>query len=184
MRTLPYTLLPCVGPGETPTEGSVADLLRAIPYLLIKGLIPPRFLINETLQKGLDDAGMSGGCRWEPFTLSEAEFEEVVADLEARGDREGRPLRYEEPPEWVTTRTRWSVWTSHRIYSIPIEENLRLQEAMDVEDRAMREASERGDKEARIDHLLRLSALSGEWNEFFRQHRVPPFGELLEEDEG
>ena len=57
-------------------EGTVKNLLLDIPYLLDMpiafrkeghGLIPPLSVINEILSTGIEDAIMSGGCKWEQF---------------------------------------------------------------------------------------------------------------------
>ena len=177
MRSVDYILLPPVGSQETPVRGSVADLLRDIPYLLIGGLIPPLPVANEVLGSGLDDAGMSGGCRWEPLELSEREFDEVLHDLQTAGDRTGRPLRFEAPPSWVATRSDWDIWVAERVYSIPASENRRLRNAMDEIETAMKAAAASGDEDSRVELLCRLSELSSEWSDFVRDHRKPPHGD-------
>src|SRR5262245_4291946 len=123
MRNIEYILLPPVGSDETPVYRSIADLLRDIPYLLSSGIIPPLSVVNQILRSGLEDAGMSGGCRWKPFELSKDEFAEVLDDLQATGDRDGDPLRFEEPPTWVETPRDWNIWVAERVYAIPAEEN-------------------------------------------------------------
>jgi hypothetical protein len=78
MKRLRYTVLPSVGPGEIPAEGTVVDLLFALPYFLGFGWpFPSHAQLNSLLRKGYDDAGMSGGCEWEPFELSREEYAEV-----------------------------------------------------------------------------------------------------------
>lgn len=183
MRTLDYILLPPVGDVETATRGSVAALLREIPYLLLGGLIPPLVVINEVLRKGVDDAGMSGGCRWIPFEIDESEFAEVVRELEAGGDRDGGPLRYEKPPGWVANPGDWGIWVGERVYSIPAAERRRLSAEMDEVEKAMNEAAARGDEAARIEHLCRLSELGAETSDFILRHRNPSFFDGINEDE-
>ena len=175
MRTLDYTLIPPIGDAETATRGSVAALLRDVPYLLIGGLIPPLLVINEVLRKGMDDGGMSGGCRWVPFEITESEFAEVVRELEAQGDREGRPLRYEEPADWVANQSEWGIWVGERVYSIPSGERRRLSAEMTEVEKAMNEAAARGDEDTRIEHLCRLSELGAEMSDFILRHRKPSF---------
>jgi hypothetical protein len=67
LEKLKYKILPPVGPGSFSTEGSVADLLMDIPYFFIAKIIPPIDVVNEVLQKGVLDAGMSGGCKWKAY---------------------------------------------------------------------------------------------------------------------
>lgn len=64
MRPIPYFHLPGIGDLKQASSGTWANVLRAIPYLLPEGAPKPPFdVANEILAKGLDDAGMSGGCR-------------------------------------------------------------------------------------------------------------------------
>jgi len=101
MRRHVFTLLPPVGDQETVEEGSVIDLLGRIPYLLSWHILPPLHVLNELLQIGHSDAGMSGGCRWNPFTLSQEEFRELVSVL---AQREGEDfVEFVSPPKWVTS---------------------------------------------------------------------------------
>lgn len=55
--------------------------LLDIPYLFFGGVIPPLAVINSVLKRGGGDAGMSPGASWEPFTLTEAEYEQLVQEL-------------------------------------------------------------------------------------------------------
>lgn len=78
MRRLHYTVLPGVGPGEFPEEGTVVDLLFALPYFLgFDWPFPSHDQLNSLLRTGYMNAGMSGGCEWEPFALSTEEYAEV-----------------------------------------------------------------------------------------------------------
>ena len=85
-----FAVLPATGPGTIPERGNTVDLLLNMPYLLTSGLIPPEFVINELLSHGLDDAGMSGGVRWDTGTgvPGHGEFEMVQADGQCRGQME------------------------------------------------------------------------------------------------
>lgn len=117
-----YILLPGVGPGKTPAEGTWADVLEAIPYFLMEGgPIPPRHLVNDVLRLGVVDAGMSGGCEWGPVELDEEGYAAVVADLLARPPRqiawnsedlqEVGPYRDLPPPAWVHNHTDFVFWS-------------------------------------------------------------------------
>lgn len=78
MRTLRYDNLHPLGHFPMPIEGTVADLLFDIPYFVGFGSpLPTHEQLNSLLRKGYDDAGMSGGCEWEPFELSLEEYTEV-----------------------------------------------------------------------------------------------------------
>jgi hypothetical protein len=53
------------------------------------------------------DAGMSGGCAWKPFTLTEDAYEELRLDLLT--DPELHLVENEPPPE-VTRFKQWLAW--------------------------------------------------------------------------
>ena len=55
--------------------------LLDIPYLFISGIIPPLAVLNDVLSRGGGDGGMSPGASWEPLTLTEAEYSELVEEL-------------------------------------------------------------------------------------------------------
>jgi hypothetical protein len=174
MRVLEYVVLHGVGDGETPAQGTVAQLLLDIPYLIVGGLIPPLPVLNEVLDSGIADAGMSGGCRWEPFRLSESEFAELVAELSTRGGKRGETLRFDAPPAWVDTQRSWGVWLAYRLHSIPVDENLRLSWAMQQVTESMQRAAKEGDEVSRVEHLVELSRLAGQWSRFMQRHRRGP----------
>ena len=52
-----------------------------IPYLFITGVIPPLTVLNGVLGRGGSDGGMGPGASWEPFTLTETEYTELVEEL-------------------------------------------------------------------------------------------------------
>lgn len=72
-----------------------------VPYLIVRGVIPPRHILNEVLSSGGGDAGMSPSAKWEAFQVSEVEYAELVSlligtDIEA--------LRQEDGPRYVPQR--------------------------------------------------------------------------------
>jgi hypothetical protein len=100
-----------IGPWLTPRTGSIADLLRAIPYFVMHE-IPPLVLMNDRLVRGGYDAGMSGGCIWKPLELEEGEFDALVEDLQRREPA----LRVFEVPDSVRTN---QAWFEHRHRRLP-----------------------------------------------------------------
>ncbi len=42
---------------------------------------PPRHILNEELLSGGSDQGMSGGCYWKPFEITEEEYNEVREEM-------------------------------------------------------------------------------------------------------
>jgi hypothetical protein len=62
-------------------RGNLEELLRDIPYLIWPpdgGILPTREELNRVLAEGKWDAGMSGGCDWQPFQISDDEYEELA----------------------------------------------------------------------------------------------------------
>jgi len=46
------------------------------------GVIPPLHIFNEFLEKGEEDIGMGSGLEWKPFSISQAEYDELVEYLQ------------------------------------------------------------------------------------------------------
>lgn len=120
MRKLAYTILTM---GEDiEATGSVADLLREIPYFLAYG-IPNRRVINSMLCKGIIESGMSGGVVWEPFEIDEREFSEVVTSLSDSGSE------ILSLPHWVATEDDLLAWIYEKEHGVPAKEHKKLQDA-------------------------------------------------------
>ena len=102
---VPFFRLPGVGDVKQLSTGTWADVLEAMPYLLLdRSPIPPLDVANEILATGFDDAGMSGGCEWPRHTLSLDEYAVLRKTLVERGCLDVEPL---EP---VTTRDAYERW--------------------------------------------------------------------------
>lgn len=118
MRNIAYVVLGGVG-GEFPKQGTVADLLSSVPYLLMSKVIPPLHVTNDLLLRGLVDAGMSGGCRWEPFQISQEEWVELVEHLTSLPD--DKACDFVQPPDWVTSIDDWHSWIMTYRHGFPQE---------------------------------------------------------------
>lgn len=160
-----------MGPGETPLSGTIADLIHHIPHLLVGGFIPPLAVTNDVLRNGVCDAGMSGGCRWSPFTLSSLEYSELAESLARDGDLAGKKLEPIDVPPWVTTRAEWDVWVAYLRYSIPWKENLRFTRKLASLDREMEQAAQKKDEPKRLGCLLEVTAISSQHSDFVLKHR-------------
>ena len=57
------------------------DFFFDIPNVLDSRCIPPLKVINSLLLTGERDAGMGGFLEWEPFRLSESEYDFFVKEL-------------------------------------------------------------------------------------------------------
>jgi hypothetical protein len=106
-----FALMSGIGPWTTPRVGSTADLVWALPYVVMTE-IPPQHILNDLLVRGQDDAGMSGGCIWKPFEVDPEQFDELVEELRHRGPRTGRDvgdlqLEVRDVPHSVRTYEAW-----------------------------------------------------------------------------
>ena len=160
--------LPATGPGAIPERGNTVDLLLHMPYLLVSGLIPPEFVINELLALGLNDAGMSGGVQWEPYRLRPGDFEDLAQALQ-QAYTSGE-LEYKAPDAWVKNFQDWHVWVMYIKHDVPWEAHKRLNDVAVAIGKSLREAERAGDEE-RINelHLASLKA-DGELSEFIMRH--------------
>ena len=154
LERLKYKILPPVGAGSFSTEGTIADLLLDIPYFFLTRIIPPIPVVNEVLQKGVSDAGMSGGCKWKPLQLDAASYAKLAADL--------RQIDFVtmQPPDWVKTHADWQSWCAELVWGIPALES-RRQSAEISELYAQHNAAIRvGDDQLAASLLLRVTELS------------------------
>jgi len=108
--------------GQFPEKGDTVSLLHEIPYLLISEVIPSKEILNEILATGLQDAGMSGGAKWQPYNISQSEFEKLVKSLKLEDPK----LEYIAPPSWVRNFDDWGIWIQDIKYGVPWKEHKRL----------------------------------------------------------
>jgi hypothetical protein len=163
MKTLEYTILPGVGPGRHEQQGTVLDLLHAIPYCL-STFIPPLHVLNNTFAEGEKDAGMSGGCQWEPFQLTEAEYAELRTELQNRGFQEAAP------PPWVETFEDWKIWELERTHGIPADEHKRLSNQCARLQEDMRSAQEQGRGKEAAGLWIKLLRAGRKLSRFVNRH--------------
>ncbi len=63
-------------------ESDLVSFVYDVPYLAACGIFPPYHILNQVLSKGGGDAGMSPGASWEPFSLSQDEYGELLRVIE------------------------------------------------------------------------------------------------------
>ncbi len=167
MRHVSFVVLAGVG-GSSERHGTLADLMASVPYLLSARLIPPLRVVNDVLRTGVHDAGMSGGCTWEPFEITASEWGEVAHALQALPRR--RRCRFVEPPEWVKTFDDWNTWILIYNYGYPEEFRHLAQES-----RVLQRAHEAALKDGPADRAeaLRLRAVEADEKlaDFVMKHR-------------
>lgn len=105
MREVRFKRHPAVGGNTFPWErGTLLDLLLALPTTLY--FVPPLAVVNDMLSKGEMNAGMSGGASWKPFSIDQAEYEELLEEmLTLPGYNSARDLSLEA---CVTFEDYWS----------------------------------------------------------------------------
>lgn len=166
LRIVKYELLPLVGPDSSFTEGSVAELLFDIPYFFVAKIIPPREVVNDVLQKGVVDAGMSGGCKWKPFQLDGALYAKLAADLKQMN------FITIQPPDWVTTHKDWHTWCVELVWGIPAVENRQRSAEISALDAKREAAIKRGKEELAVSLLSQVIELSTKHSRFVEEHRA------------
>ncbi|MGI9180549.1 MAG: hypothetical protein ACR2H9_08630 [Longimicrobiaceae bacterium] len=171
MRTIRFEILAGVGDGVQQREGTLVSLLESIPYLLISGLIPPRSVLDEILRRGEVNAGMSGGCRWEPFELSEEEWQELVREFEAIPSR---GYQLVSSPAWIRTAGDWQLRVMEYRYGVPAAAHRRLSERVDRLEEERRRAVERKDEDLALSLHLDAAEAGEALARFLTEHLQPP----------
>ena len=80
MRVVDYVREELHAPEET-RRAPLPVFLMDVPYLLIRGVVPPLRILNEILATGRMGGGMSPGARWSPFQLTESEYQDLLVAL-------------------------------------------------------------------------------------------------------
>src|SRR5215813_928135 len=81
METVEYTVTEFHG-SDGQCRGSIADLIFDAHMIPRCGLIPPFRVVAALCRSGGSRGGMSPGCIWQPFELSEADYWQAVQQLE------------------------------------------------------------------------------------------------------
>jgi hypothetical protein len=159
MRTVTFNLLSPRGDVITPATGTVAELVREIPYLLAFDTVPPLGLLNSILASGREDAGLSGGCMWEPFELTEEEYKEMCAGLAADG------YHLVTPAEWVQTREAWIIYLDEVWNGMPAGEMRELHSELAALEQAWQQLEAAGDVEGALELKLQAMEISAAMSE-------------------
>ena len=82
LQTVEYTVTEPHG-ANGPCRGTVVDLMLDAHMIPSCGLIPPFRVVAAVIRSGGSHCGMSPGCFWSPFELSEGEYSHAIARLES-----------------------------------------------------------------------------------------------------
>ena len=151
MRKIKYEIIPGVGNEEFIEEKDLLHFVLEIPYLFIFNLIPSLDVMNDVFQSGLVDSGMSGGCRWEPFSISPEEYHELTCALQ-----DALPGAYRRifAPDWVKNRIDWHIWIFEYELGVPSKKHFELWKESDRWEKLKKEAETKGEKEKEIQYHL------------------------------
>ncbi len=61
--------------------GDLFTLVYDIPYFGACGVFPPLHIVNQVFARGGGDGGMSPGASWQPFSLSEKQYEDLLWEI-------------------------------------------------------------------------------------------------------
>ena len=164
MRTVSFFVHGAVGESWE-ERGSVADLLASIPYLLSAQIVPPFGVVNELLAKGRSSAGMSGGCQWEPFQITQSEWHELAQSLLA-----DKGCSVVQAPDWASTLDDWKAWIMVFKHGYP-EEFIALERECRALERARQRAVDDGNESLALELHLRVIAAGTKLGEFVMTHR-------------
>jgi len=78
MRVIRYKRSEFLMPWKWRKKNPLHRFILEIPYALYFSIVPGREALNEVLRKGSAGGGMGTGLQWEPFELTEQEYEEVA----------------------------------------------------------------------------------------------------------
>lgn len=167
MRKIKYKKLPCVGEETISTEGDLLQFVQDIPYLFTFNLIPPINVLNDIFKSGLEDAGMSGGCQWEPFEINQDEYDELIISLQNLSKNNYKVVF---APKWVKTKTDWHIWKSKYELGIPTQKHYKLWKENDKWEKLREEASEQRDEELAMQYHLKAIESGNKLAEFIEPY--------------
>jgi hypothetical protein len=125
VREVAFTYLHPVGPELEGQNAPLAEFLGYMPHLFYFRYMPSLNVLNGFLAAGLDEAGMGGGCRWEPFQLTSLEYDELVQFLRVTTSRVGRhPDKFVAVPDEIRTKNQWFAWVWSVDLGQPYDESM------------------------------------------------------------
>lgn len=167
MRKIKYEILSGAGDGESIEEKNLLRFVQDIPYLFTFNLIPSLEVINDIFQSGLADAGMSGGCRWEPFQIGPEEYQELISALQDVSSGTYRKVR---TPDWVKNRIDWHIWAFEYELGVPSKKHYELERENDRWEKLKKEAQKKGDTKQELKYHLKAVSSGNKLAEFLQPY--------------
>ena len=122
MKIIKYQIVSNVANGDFKEEKSLIEFFKAIPYFFSSHYFPSLEVLNNFLNSGCSEHGMSGGVTWNPCQLTKEDYEELITELKLTFPT----LIFAISPKWVKNYSEWKIWVMKKSYGIPIKENLKL----------------------------------------------------------
>jgi hypothetical protein len=133
MKKIKYTVFDLAG--EETKETTLNNFFLEIHALIMHGVIAPFAVAKQIFNLGNAGGGMSPGVKWEPFEISNEEYEEIIKDITDRLKQGNIPGPHGTQIEKVIVDkefdnyTEWTTWIkdvakkySGRIIDIPEDE--------------------------------------------------------------
>jgi len=166
MRKVKYTILPPTGPGTVEEEKDLFSFLLDIPNFFYMGYVPPFKVVNILLAEGLRDAGMSGGCEWDPFNIDFSEYEEILEWLKSAKFHNGESYDESIINVELDSKQAWYSKVLEFKFGIPFEKHLEMSLRVDALELKSKEASKTDDEELKDKAHLEWYYAANELNEF------------------
>jgi hypothetical protein len=127
-----------------PLTEPLSTFLYELPYITSCNILPPRHILNMTLLKGEHGGSMSPTFTWDPFELSEQEYQETLPKLldpdwsvlAPKIWRLRLPMKLDTEFDYITDRFEWMTKVSIKYQAESKEEQEKeLREAAELQER-------------------------------------------------
>ncbi len=167
MRVVHFRQRGAVGPYGKCAELPLDQFMLCVPGLIYLRRIPPHAVLNTFLLLGNADAGMSGGCKWPPFQVTQEEHAEAVKSLLASPAGIARRIRYEPVPSGTKSKLEWCAWALFSECGVPYVEHLQLLEA----EEALRALNDGDSEHAHLEWIAAATKLSEFVHPYLQRNR-------------
>jgi hypothetical protein len=80
MRIFRWTEFAHIGDGQVEVSGTLVEffLSGACSVIVYFRVVPPIAVLNNFLASGINEKGMGGAWKWEPFNVTEIEYNDLL----------------------------------------------------------------------------------------------------------
>jgi len=108
---------------EYVSDGDFGEFILNFHKLFVGNLIPPISVLNNVLLKREKEGG-ADNLVWKPFSISDADYNELVEKLLSDTSRDFRLL---ETPYSVESFLDWYIWAMEKAYGVPADRHRLLE---------------------------------------------------------